>query len=91
LVYDTKAVPKVVLPDSKVSRARATLAYVVRQNARGKLSRLTVAVMGGLLQSLVDATPSRQGQTYLRRLYDEIHSLPILGRLSTTPRLPCLG
>jgi hypothetical protein len=80
LVYDTKAVPKVVLPDSKVSRARATLAYVVRQNARGKLSRLTVAVMGGLLQSLVDATPSRQGQTYLRRLYDEIHSLPILGK-----------
>lgn len=51
---------------------------MIRQNGRGKLSRLSVAVMGGLLQSLVDATPARQGQTYLRRLYDEIHALPDL-------------
>jgi hypothetical protein len=78
LVYDTQAVPKILLPESKISRARATVEYVIRQNGRGKLSRLSVAVMGGLLQSLVDATPARQGQTYLRRLYDEIHALPDL-------------
>jgi hypothetical protein len=30
-------------------------------------------VAGGLLQSLVEGTPSRQGQTYLCKLYDNIH------------------
>jgi hypothetical protein len=75
LMYDTHTIPKILLPESKISRARATVEYVIRQNGRGKLSRLSVAVMGGLLQSLVDATPSRQGQTYLRRLYDEIHAV----------------
>jgi diketogulonate reductase-like aldo/keto reductase len=38
-----------------------------------KLSRLTLAVVTGLLQSLVEATPQRIGQTYLRWLYDWIH------------------
>jgi hypothetical protein len=40
---------------------------------QGILSRLRAAVGGGLLQSLVDATPARQGQTYLRGLYDDVH------------------
>jgi hypothetical protein len=39
------------------------------------LSRLTVAVGGGFLQSLVEGTPARIGQTYPRRLYDEVHAL----------------
>jgi hypothetical protein len=34
-----------------------------------------VAVGGGFLQSLVDATPSRIGQTYLCLLYDEVHDI----------------
>ena len=81
LIYNTEAVPRIILPECKVSRALATLEYVIRQNSRGQLSRLSVAVMGGLLQSLVDATPARQGQTYLRRLYDEIHNVPgVLGK-----------
>jgi hypothetical protein len=81
LIYDTVSIPKILLPEAKISRACATLEYVIRQNSRGRLSWLSVAVMGGLLQSLVDATPSCQGKTYLRRLYDEIHSIPgLLGR-----------
>jgi hypothetical protein len=40
-----------------------------------ELSRLTLAVVTGLLQSLVEATPQRIGQTYLRRLYDCIHMI----------------
>jgi hypothetical protein len=31
--------------------------------------------MGGLLQSLVVATPSRQGQIYLRSVYNDIHTV----------------
>jgi hypothetical protein len=34
-----------------------------------------VAVGNGFLQSLVESTPARQGQTYLRKLYDKVHEL----------------
>jgi hypothetical protein len=40
-----------------------------------EVSRLTLAVVTGLLQSMVDATPQRIGQTFLRRLYDRLHML----------------
>ena len=40
-----------------------------------ELSRLTLVVVTGLLQSMVDATPQQIGQTFLRRLYDHLHQL----------------
>jgi hypothetical protein len=40
-----------------------------------EVSRLTLAVVTGLLQSLVEATPQQVGQTFLRRLYDRLHAL----------------
>ena len=39
------------------------------------MSRLALAVVTGLLQSMVEATPQRVGQTFLRRLYDQLHEL----------------
>jgi hypothetical protein len=65
-----------------LSRAEATLSYL---NALGNrpLSRLALAVVVGLLQSLVDAAPQRIGQTYLRRVYDDLHALQTrTGRLA---------
>jgi hypothetical protein len=73
MLFDTSGVPTIRIPEEKLSRAKATIDYVVALNDQQSLSRLTAAVMGGLLQSLVEGTPSRQGQTYLRRLYDNIH------------------
>jgi hypothetical protein len=75
MIYDTEKVPIHRIPDNKVSRGQATVDYLIRANMQGRLSRLTVAVGGGFLQSLVEATPSRIGQTYLRRMYDEVHEL----------------
>ena len=75
LLYDTREVPKTRIPDAKLSRSLATIDYLERTNLRGGLSRLSVAVGTGLLQSLVDATPQRLGQTYLRDLYTELHEL----------------
>jgi hypothetical protein len=51
------------------------------------LSGLTLAVVTGLLQSLVEATPQRIGQTYLRRLYDRLHMLDNTGHQPTGPAL----
>jgi hypothetical protein len=59
----------------------ATLDYVIKTNVQGILSRLTVAVLGGLLRSLVDTTPAQLGQTYLRGLYNDVHySSPLTGK-----------
>jgi hypothetical protein len=73
MMWDSHRVPKVVIPDSKVTRALATIEYMLMLDDQGILSRLSATVGGGLLQSLVDATPARQGQTYLRGLYDDVH------------------
>jgi hypothetical protein len=81
MLFDTTGVPTIRIPEEKLSRARATIDYVLALNEQGDLSRLTASVMAGLLQSLVEGTPSRQGQTYLRRLYDNIHhTSPLFGR-----------
>jgi hypothetical protein len=73
MIFDTSKIPTLLIPSAKISRARATIARIHDLNTRGDLTRLSASILGGLLQSLVDATPSRQGQTYLRSLYDNIH------------------
>jgi hypothetical protein len=73
VLWDTEGTPTIRLPDDKVSRGLATIDYGLLLDEERKLSRLSASVMGGLLQSMVDATPSRQGQVYLRQLYDDVH------------------
>lgn len=73
-VYDTRDVPHLLIPDAKVARARACIAFLKAGTSKRWLSRLTLAVVVGILQSLVPATPQRVGHTYLRRVYDVLHS-----------------
>ena len=40
-----------------------------------EVSRLMLAVVMGLLQSMVEATPQQVGQTFLHHLYDRLHAL----------------
>jgi hypothetical protein len=75
MIYDKTSVLIYRIPATKVTRGQATVDYLIHANSQGRLSRLTVAVGGGCLQSLVEGTPARIGQTYLRRLYDEVHAL----------------
>jgi hypothetical protein len=75
MIFDTTGVPTIHIPEEKVSRSLATIAFVKAINAKSQLLQLSASVMGGLLQSLVVATPSQQGQTYLRPLYDDVHTV----------------
>jgi hypothetical protein len=75
MLLDTTAAPRIRIPEEKLSRSLATIDFVLEMNRRGQLSRLTATVCGGLLQSLVEATPGRQGQTCLRSMYDDVHAL----------------
>jgi hypothetical protein len=81
MLFDTAGVvPTICVPEEKLSQAWATINYVMALNEQGDLSQLTAAVMGGILQYLVEGTPSHQGQTYLCRLYDSIHHMaPLFG------------
>jgi hypothetical protein len=74
-IYDTTGVPTLRIPEDKRGRALAMIEYLRAGSEERELSRLTLAVVTGLLQSMVDATPQRIGQTFLRRLYDRLHAL----------------
>jgi hypothetical protein len=80
-IYDTQNEPRLIIPPEKRSRARVQVHYTLRQS-KGEFSRLALSVVNGILQSLVDATPARIGQTYLRPLHDLISE----GNTVTDPR-----
>jgi hypothetical protein len=81
MMMDTTGIPRIVIPEEKVARAIVTIDYILGLDDTGILSRLSASVLGGLLQSLVVATPSRQGQTYLRSLYNDVHhTSPLYGK-----------
>jgi len=72
-IYDTTGVPCLCIPQDKIDRSIASIRFLRSGAATVRLSRLTLSVVVGLLQSLVVATPYNVGQTYLRRLYDRLH------------------
>jgi hypothetical protein len=72
-LYETTGIPTFSIPNDKRSRGLAMIRFLRAGGSTLELSRLTLAVVTGLLQSLVEATPQRIGQTYLRRLYDRLH------------------
>jgi hypothetical protein len=67
-IYDTTSVPTLRIPDNKRERTLAVLDYVLSKPGQA-LSRLALSVVFGVLQSLVDATPSSIGQTFLQESY----------------------
>ena len=71
-IYDTRAMPTIRIPADKRDRAIAMIDYLGHRR-KDKISRLALSVMTGLLQSMVDASPSRMGQTFLRQAYDVMH------------------
>jgi len=76
-IYDTTGIPTLRILTEKRSRGLAMIHFLRAGGETMELSRLTLAVVTGLLQSMVDATPQRVGQTYLRRLYDRLHDLDL--------------
>lgn len=71
-LYDTTTIPTLRIPESKRTRAIALLEYMGSRRDQ-PVNRLSLSIVGGVLQSLVDATPSNIGQTFLRRLNDTLH------------------
>ena len=74
-IYDCTGAPSLQIPPNKVSRCLASVDYLLSRPRDHILSRLSLAVIAGVLQSVVDATPQRLGQGHLRPLHDDLHRL----------------
>ena len=74
-LYDTTGTPTLRIPPHKVARCLASIDYLSRRKRSQKLSRLSLAIVTGVLQSVVEATPQRVGQNQLRTIYDDLHDL----------------
>jgi len=64
-LYDTTGIPTLRILEEKRSRALAMIRYLKAGDKSIAMSRLALAVVTGLLQSMVEATPQRVGQTFL--------------------------
>jgi hypothetical protein len=74
-IYDTTGIPTLRIPADKHERGLATIQFLRAGGSSLQLSCLTLAVVTGLLQSLVEAMPQHIGQTFLRRLYMRLHAI----------------
>jgi hypothetical protein len=72
-IYDTTHIPSLRIPTDKRLRALALLKYVLDRSGQA-MSRLALAVLYGVLQALVPATPANLGQTFLRRSYNILYA-----------------
>lgn len=71
-LIDTTDIPCLRVPTDKRERALAMVDHMLAAKPSQKFSRLSLAVVAGTLQSLVEATPQRRGQTYLKRLHGHV-------------------
>jgi hypothetical protein len=71
-IYDTSLKPRREVPDEKIARGLA-LCHFLRTELAGPLAGLSLSATTGFLQSLVPATGSNIGATYLKRLYFCLH------------------
>ena len=71
-IYDTKDIPKLIIPDNKVSRAIAMIDYL-DYGCKHLFARLVISMVVGFLQSLVPATPGNIGVSFLRPIYEDLH------------------
>jgi hypothetical protein len=71
-LLDSREIPCLRIPVAKRERALAMVDYLLESPKPRQFSRLALSVIGGTLQSLVDATPRNLGHTKLRRFHSTI-------------------
>jgi hypothetical protein len=71
LIFDLASEPILRVPEYKVAKAIAMINYVLAQHKW--ISCLSLAVVVGVLESMVKAIPSWVGHTYLQHLHTILH------------------
>ena len=71
-LLDTTGIPTCRIPEPKRDRALAMIRHVLN-HPHNNWSRLALAVVVGVLESLAECTPRRIGHTYLRSFQIQLH------------------
>ena len=71
-IYDTRNIPTLQISITKFTQAKSLVLYLLGMEGQ-RLSRLAVASIAGVLQSLVLATLGNIGNNYLQHLYQVVH------------------
>jgi hypothetical protein len=71
LQFDTTSEPKLLIHEYKVAKALAMADYGPEH--QGRISCLALSMIVGVLESLVEATPTQIGHTNLRHLQATLH------------------
>jgi hypothetical protein len=72
-MLDSIGIPTMRIPLEKREHAITMVDYLLFGKATTEYSQLSLSVVAGVLESLVEATPSRLGHTYLRRMHLLVH------------------
>ena len=72
-IFDTRGIPTLRVPTAKREKALAMVEHIRHSPPDRLFSRLALSVITGTLESLVEATPSRLGHTYLRGFHSIVH------------------
>ena len=72
LICDTRSSPRMCIPTSKCCRAKALVKHLLGDRTR-KHSRLALATVASVLQSVVPATPGQIGSSYLIHTCQCVH------------------
>jgi len=73
-LYDTVEISCLKIPEDKTSKTLALISFLERRDYN-RLTRLTLSMVVGVLQSLVPATPGNIGGSFLQGLYMDLFSL----------------
>ena len=80
-IYDTRGTPWLYIPPNKIARCIASATYLKSRPRIEHLSRLSLAVVTGVLQPIVAATPQHSGQVHLHALCNDLHRMEEVGHL----------
>jgi hypothetical protein len=69
---NTEGIPCLKIPNNKRDKALAMVEKLL-DHPKESVSALAFSVITGTLESLVEATPHRQGRCYLREMYNTLH------------------
>ena len=71
-LYDTSSYPTLVIPDKKITRAKAMIQYL-QHVFQSKFSRLVVSMIIWFRQPLVPTTPDSIWASFLCHFYTDLH------------------
>jgi hypothetical protein len=89
-LVNTVGIPNLRIPEAKKDKALMMISRLL-DHPDDPVSALAFSVVTGTLESVVEATPQRQGRCYLREMYNALHDVPGCPDADAAPEFACGG